>query len=291
MNEDESLVAASTLRRGATRLSRRMRLARGDGGLTQQQFSVLAHLRRNGACTPGDLAAAERIQPQSLTRALSSLESEGLITREPHPDDGRSSLLAITGEGLRLFHADVRRRDLWLASAMSSLLTATERELLRLAGELMVRLAGSAGPAADRADPDDVVHGADTGPPAHGVAHGLARRNGISYIHIPAGDVGRAARFYRRVFGWEVRGEDSARPTFDDGSGHVGGAWMVDQLPSRQPGLLPYIYVDDVDAMLRAVSGNGGEIVEAARPEGNLRIGLFRDPAGNLFGLWQATGD
>ena len=57
------------------------------------------------------------------------------------------------------------------------------------------------------------------------------------------------------MFGWDVRGEDSARPTFDDGSGHVSGAWMVDQLPSRQPGLLPYIYVDDVDETLRAISG------------------------------------
>ena len=48
MDDEEFLVAASTLRRGATRLSRRMRLARGDGGLTQQQFSVLAHLSRSG---------------------------------------------------------------------------------------------------------------------------------------------------------------------------------------------------------------------------------------------------
>jgi predicted enzyme related to lactoylglutathione lyase len=41
--------------------------------------------------------------------------------------------------------------------------------------------------------------------------------------------------------------------------------------------------------MFRAISGNGGEIVEGARPEGNLRVGLFRDPAGNVLGLWQAT--
>jgi DNA-binding MarR family transcriptional regulator len=143
MDDDDSLVAAGTVRRGATRLSRRMRLARGDGGLTQQQFSVLAHLRRSGPCTPGDLAAAERIQPQSLTRTLSSLESAGLITRNTHPVDGRSSLLAITEEGLRTFYEDVRLRDLWLASAMKSHLTPTERELLRLAGELMVRLAGA----------------------------------------------------------------------------------------------------------------------------------------------------
>jgi DNA-binding MarR family transcriptional regulator len=138
---DELLLAAATVRRGATRLSRRMRLARGDAGLTQLQFSVLAHLRRFGPCTPGDLAVAERIQPQSLTRTLSRLEQEGLVTRSAHPADGRSSLLALTDEGLRLFGQEIRRRDLWVASAMASELTGTERELLRLAGELMVRLA------------------------------------------------------------------------------------------------------------------------------------------------------
>jgi DNA-binding MarR family transcriptional regulator len=157
MNDEEPLVAASTMRRGATRLSRRMRLARGEGGLTQQEFSVLAHLRRDGSSTPGDLAAAERIQPQSLTRTLTSLENEGLITREAHPLDGRSSLLAVTEEGLRVFYDDLRRRDLWLASAMSSQLTATERELLRLAGELMIRLAASESAGPERAGADEAT--------------------------------------------------------------------------------------------------------------------------------------
>jgi DNA-binding MarR family transcriptional regulator len=122
-----------------------MRLERGEGGVTQQQFSLLAHLRRDGPSTPGDVAAAERIQPQSLTRTISSLERAGLITREPHPIDRRSALLTITDDGLQILRADIRARDVWLAGVMAARLTTAEQGLLQLAGDLMVGLAAADG--------------------------------------------------------------------------------------------------------------------------------------------------
>jgi DNA-binding MarR family transcriptional regulator len=143
VDDGELLSAAGTLRQGANRLSRRMRLERGQARVTQQQFSVLAHLTLDGPGTPGDLAGAERIQPQSLTRTLSSLEGAGLITRRPHPADRRSTLLDITDEGRRVLRQDIRARDVWLASVMAAELTGAEQGLLRLAGELMTRLAGA----------------------------------------------------------------------------------------------------------------------------------------------------
>src|ERR1700733_5998759 len=106
MDDRELLAAAGTLRQGANRLSRRMRLERGEAWVTQQQFSVLAHLSLDGPATPGDLAAAERIQPQSLTRTLASLERARLISRSPHPVDGRSTRLDITDEGRRVLRED-----------------------------------------------------------------------------------------------------------------------------------------------------------------------------------------
>src|ERR1700722_4708343 len=147
MDDRELLAAAGTLRQGANRLSRRMRLERGEARVTQQQFSVLAHLALDGPGTPGDLAAEERIQPQSLTRTLSSLEGAGLIARRPHPVDRRSPVLDITDEGRRVLRGDVRARDVWLASVMAAELTAAEQGLLQLAGELMIGLAGAAGAA------------------------------------------------------------------------------------------------------------------------------------------------
>ena len=96
-----------------------------------------------------------------------------------------------------------------------------------------------------------------------------------------------AARFYESVFGWAVSDHDSERPTFDDGSGHVSGAWMTDQAVAREPGLLLFIYVEGIDEVVERIAAHGGEIVRAPYLEGNLKVATFRDPAGNVLGLWE----
>jgi uncharacterized protein len=119
-----------------------------------------------------------------------------------------------------------------------------------------------------------------------GVDARLVRPAGISYLHIPADDVRRAAAFYEDVFGWNVHGRDSDRPSFDDGTGHVSGAWMNDQAISREPGLLPYIYVEHIEEAVSQIVANGGVLVRDPYAEGNLTVATFRDPAGNVMGLW-----
>jgi uncharacterized protein len=114
----------------------------------------------------------------------------------------------------------------------------------------------------------------------------LTRAGGISYLHIPAVDVSEAANFYEAVFDWKIRGRDTARPSFDDATGHVSGAWMTGRAVSREAGLLPYIYVDNIADTVQKIEQHGGEIVVAPRAEGNLWVATFRDPAGNVLGLW-----
>jgi DNA-binding MarR family transcriptional regulator len=146
---DESqstLPAAIMVRRGIVGLGRRLRLERTAASLTALELSVLGHLHRRGPLTPGDLAAAERVQPQSLTRTLANLEASRLLLREADPADGRRSLLAITESGLVALRGEMQQRDSWLAAAMAAHLTSTEIELLRLAGELMERLADAPSP-------------------------------------------------------------------------------------------------------------------------------------------------
>lgn len=146
MADHELLEAATALRRGTTRLGRRLRMERPEPGpaeheLSNTALSVLAHLHQRGRMTPGALAAAERLQPQSLTRTLAGLERQHLVIREPEGRDGRRSVLGLTEAGVQALVRDMRRRDDWLAGAMARELTRTERELLRLAGDLMERLA------------------------------------------------------------------------------------------------------------------------------------------------------
>lgn len=112
------------------------------------------------------------------------------------------------------------------------------------------------------------------------------RLGGISYLRIPAENAPRSAAFYQAVFGWNLRGNPD-HPSFDDGTGHVIGTWVTDRPVSGDSGVLPYVYVERVDDTLAKVTANGGEVVEAPYPEGDLWVATFRDPVGNVIGTWQ----
>jgi uncharacterized protein len=120
----------------------------------------------------------------------------------------------------------------------------------------------------------------------------VTRDAGISYMHIPARDPRLSASFYNAVFGWELRG-DPDHPSFNDGTGHVIGAWVTDVEPVENAGVLPYVFVDSVDAALDRVVANGGRVLRDPYPEGEgdspLWVATFRDPAGNTIGVWQTS--
>src|ERR1700682_2501560 len=112
----------------------------------------------------------------------------------------------------------------------------------------------------------------------------------VCYLEIPAIDIGRSAAFYQAVAGWQTRQRGDGAVAFDDGVGQVSGAWVTGRPPSTSPGVLIYIMVDNVAATLDAVVEHGGEIVQpigADLPEITAR---FRDPAGNVFGLYLEPG-
>ena len=116
----------------------------------------------------------------------------------------------------------------------------------------------------------------------------LLPRPRLCYLEIPAVDVHQSAAFYEKVFGCNIRNRDSARPSFD--LGDVSGAWVTGRLISREPGLLPYIWVDGIDDVLAHAASYGGEVVDAVhhdQPDSTSWIATFRDPAGNLIGLYQ----
>jgi predicted enzyme related to lactoylglutathione lyase len=112
------------------------------------------------------------------------------------------------------------------------------------------------------------------------------RRAGISYLRVPARDPQQTAAFYQRVFGWTVA-TDRPDPSFEDGTGHVIGHFVPDAAVAGEAGVRPYIYVDSVDDAIARVATAGGAVVEAPYPEGDLWVATFRDPAGNVIGVWQ----
>jgi uncharacterized glyoxalase superfamily protein PhnB len=123
----------------------------------------------------------------------------------------------------------------------------------------------------------------------YSVDSGLARPGAVTYLHMPATDVRRAAAFYRDVFAWSINRPDSDRPSFDDASGLFSGAWISDDASAAEPGLRPYIYVADVEETVALIVAHGGAILTEPSPEGLLTVATFRDPAGNVIGLWHDT--
>jgi DNA-binding MarR family transcriptional regulator len=130
---------ASTMRVSVMRFSRRLRHERPDVGLTLTQIATLATVERHGPLTAREVAHHERVQPPSMTRVLCVLEQRGLISRTPHPSDGRQQLVALTREGKDLLREDRRRREAWLAQRLAEL-TAEEREILHAATPIIDRI-------------------------------------------------------------------------------------------------------------------------------------------------------
>jgi len=109
----------------------------------------------------------------------------------------------------------------------------------------------------------------------------------ICYIEIPATDTERSADFYTKVFGWSARKRGDGHLAFDDTTGQVSGTWVTGRPPSPTPGLLIYIMVDDVNVTIAAILANSGEIVQPVGADAPEITARFRDPGGNVLGLYQ----
>ncbi|MEP6692299.1 MAG: VOC family protein [Gemmatimonadaceae bacterium] len=108
----------------------------------------------------------------------------------------------------------------------------------------------------------------------------------ICYVEMPATDIARSAEFYQNVFGWTIRRRGDGSTAFDDATGQVSGSFVLGRQPA-QPGLLIYIMVDSVEATSDAVAANGGEITQPVGADAPEITARFRDPGGNVIGLYQ----
>jgi predicted enzyme related to lactoylglutathione lyase len=112
----------------------------------------------------------------------------------------------------------------------------------------------------------------------------------ICYIELPAIDIARSSEFYQKTFGWNVRTRANGSVAFDDTTGQVSGSWVIGRPPATTPGSLFYIMVDSVESSVAAVAKNGGEIVQKIGMDAPEITARFRDPGGNIVGLYQEPG-
>jgi DNA-binding MarR family transcriptional regulator len=125
-------IDVTRLRVAIARVSRSLR-RHELAGLTPTQLSALATVEQAGPLRLGDLAAAEKIAPSTLTRLVTVLEERGYVARQPVPGDARASTLLITPEGHAILERIRRESTILLAD---NLRTLSPDELTALAAAL-----------------------------------------------------------------------------------------------------------------------------------------------------------
>lgn len=131
---------ASTLGVSLMRLSRRLRNERDASyDLSATQLAVLGTLWRLGPLSIGDLAAAEKVQPPSMTRTVTCLCEKGLLRRAADKGDKRLVVVSLTEAADSVLAESRRRKEAWLNRRLHEL-TPAERRILREAAPILERL-------------------------------------------------------------------------------------------------------------------------------------------------------
>jgi predicted enzyme related to lactoylglutathione lyase len=112
----------------------------------------------------------------------------------------------------------------------------------------------------------------------------------IVHVELTAKDRLALSKFYADVFGWEIEHIDAMNySTFKAGDG-VGGGFNPVTAENPVGTVTIYIETDDVPASLKAVEKAGGSIISPEMDIPNTgTFGLFRDPQGNLIGLFKPS--
>ena len=99
-------------------------------GLTFARYEALVLLcfSSRGSLPLGKMGERLQVHPTSVTSIVQRLEADGLITRCPHPEDGRAILAEVTDAGRKL--VEVATSD--LVDADFALGSLSDDELVRL---------------------------------------------------------------------------------------------------------------------------------------------------------------
>jgi DNA-binding MarR family transcriptional regulator len=107
---------------------------------TSSQSETLGLLDRRGAMSVASLAAERKVKHQSMRLVVEQLETAGLVTRLPNPDDGRSQLVALSDEGRAALARSREARQREIAGLIDERLTDADRQALRAAIAVIEKL-------------------------------------------------------------------------------------------------------------------------------------------------------
>ena len=122
------MAVADRLRPTVLQLARELRREK-IAGVSPQQVGLLVSIKYAPGITVGELAAEERVSTAAMSKRVSRLERDGLVTRTQSETDRRQVGLTLSEEGQRVLRRVRSRRTAWLASRLDTL---TRDELARV---------------------------------------------------------------------------------------------------------------------------------------------------------------
>lgn len=129
----------SRLRLAMARLVRRARQEATTTEMTPSMLSAVSVIAVLGSPTLGELAAAERVTPPTVTKIVARLEDAGLVVREQDPDDRRIARVRLTDAGRRFVDRARSRAGAYMARRLKTL-SDEERDVLAAAVPILERL-------------------------------------------------------------------------------------------------------------------------------------------------------
>jgi len=116
------------------------RLYTGDFRLTITEWRILLHLAEHQALTASQIGLATAMEKSKVSRAISTLESRDLVSREMSEDDHRSKHLTLTDRGRKVYQAIVPRVLDWEKELLEPIDIGEYRDLIYLLDKLNTRL-------------------------------------------------------------------------------------------------------------------------------------------------------
>lgn len=131
---------ADKLHSAAIHLLRRLRIEDEALGISAPRLSALSVVVFAGPLSIGELAGAEGVRPPTMTRLVDGLERDGLVKREPDPDDRRGVIVRATPKGVRTLTRGRARRVEVLAEQLRTF-SREDLATLATAADLLDRVA------------------------------------------------------------------------------------------------------------------------------------------------------
>jgi predicted enzyme related to lactoylglutathione lyase len=115
--------------------------------------------------------------------------------------------------------------------------------------------------------------------------------NPFVHMELSTGDLAAAKKFYKKVFDWKLKDlgpEMGNYSLINTGSRNVGGGMAATSMPGQPTAWLVYAEVASVKKTIAKAEKAGAKTIVPFQEIGEMgAIGIFVDPTGASFGVWE----